>query len=138
MDITLGIERMVATIDESQSVLNAVRLMSDKYIGSVVVTRHGEVAGLLTERELMMDVVGKNRNPETVKVGDVMHSEHVKVSPETNVSECLDLMKENRCRHLLVFEGDEFIGIVSLRTMAVLMIKEKEILIDQLQNYITG
>jgi CBS domain-containing protein len=138
MDISPGIEKMVATIDESQSALNAARLMSDKYIGSVVVTRHGEVAGLFTERELMMDVVGKNKAPENVKVGDVMRSEHVRVSPETDVSECLDMMKESRCRHLLVFEGDEFIGIVSLRTMVVLMIKEKETLIDQLQRYITG
>jgi CBS domain-containing protein len=138
MNIALGIERMVAMIDENQSVLNAAQLMGDKNIGSVVVTCHGGVAGLFTERELMVDVVGKNRDPERVKVGSAMRSEQVKVSPETSVSECLDLMKENRCRHLLVFEGDEFIGIVSLRTMVALMIQEKEILIDQLQHYITG
>jgi len=138
MDITPGIERMVAMIDESQPVLNAVQLMSDKYIGSVVVTRHGEVAGLFTERELMMDVAGKKRDPAKVKVGDVMRTDRVKVSPGTSLSECLDLMKENRCRHLLVFEGDQFIGIVSLRTMVALMIQEKESLIDQLQRYITG
>jgi CBS domain-containing protein len=138
MNITPGIERMVAMIDEDESVRDTARLMSDKYIGSVVVTCHGEVAGLFTERELMMNVVGKGRDPGKVKVVDVMRTDHVMVSPETSVSECLDLMKENRCRHLLVFEGDEFIGIVSLRTMVTLMIQEKESLIDQLQHYITG
>jgi CBS domain-containing protein len=138
MNITSGIERMVAMIDENQPVLNAAQLMSDKYIGSVVVTRHGGVAGLFTERELMMDVTGKNRDPAKVKVGDAMRTDHVKVNPETSVSECLDLMKEHRCRHLLVFKGDEFIGIVSLRTMVALIIQEKESLIDQLQHYITS
>jgi CBS domain-containing protein len=47
-------------------------------------------------------------------------------------------MKEHRCRHLLVFEGDEFVGIVSLRDMVVLMIDEKEELIGQLQRYISS
>ena len=47
-------------------------------------------------------------------------------------------MKEHRCRHLLVFEGDEFVGIVSLRDMVVLMIDEKEELIKQLERYITS
>jgi len=138
MNITPGIERMVAMIDEEGSVLDAARLMSDKFIGSVVVTCHGGVTGLFTERELMMDVVGKGREPGKVKVSDVMRTDHVKVAPETSISDCLDLMKESRCRHLLVFEGDEFIGIVSLRTMVALMIQEKESLIDQLQHYITG
>jgi len=138
MNIRSGIERMVAMIDENETVPEAARLMSDKYIGSVVVTCHGEVTGLFTERELMMRVVGKGRDPSRVKVRDVMRTDHVKVSPEESVSNCLDLMKENRCRHLLVFEGDEFIGIVTLRTMVALMIQEKEILIDQLQCYITG
>jgi Predicted signal-transduction protein containing cAMP-binding and CBS domains len=112
--------------------------MSDKYIGSVVVTSHGKVAGLFTERELMMRVVGKGRDPSKVKVRDVMRTDHVKVGPEESVGRCLDLMKENRCRHLLVFDGDEFIGIVTLRTMVALMLQEKETLIDQLQCYITG
>lgn len=138
MNIRPGIERMVAMIDEEETVSDAARLMSEKYIGSVVVTCHGKVTGLFTERELMMRVVGEGRDPAKVKVKDVMRTDHVKVSPEESVERCLDLMKENRCRHLLVFEGDEFIGIVTLRTMVALMLQEKENLIEQLQHYITG
>lgn len=47
-------------------------------------------------------------------------------------------MKEHRCRHLLVFAGDEFLGIVSLRDMVTLMLDEKEELIGHLEKYITS
>lgn len=138
MNITPGIDRKVATIEDNETAQDAARLMASKYIGSVVVTCHGKVIGLFTERELMMRVVGEGRDAAKVQVKDVMRTGHLKISPETSVNECLDLMKTNRCRHLLVFEGDEFIGIVSLRTMVALMIEEKATLIDQLQHYITG
>jgi CBS domain-containing protein len=138
MMIASKIVRRVATIDENKSVLDAAKLMTEEFIGSVVVTNSSGIRGLFTERELMMNVVGKGKDPEKVKIKDVMIGDPVKVSPNDTADRCLDLMKEHRCRHLLVFEGDEFVGIVSLRDMVVLMIDEKEELIGQLQRYISS
>ncbi|HKI62823.1 MAG TPA: hypothetical protein VKA31_11065 [Mariprofundaceae bacterium] len=47
-------------------------------------------------------------------------------------------MEEKRCRHLLVFDGDEFIGLISLRDLVVLNLQEKDDLITQLQGYISA
>jgi CBS domain-containing protein len=113
--------------------------MTEAFIGSVVVTNSSGIRGLFTERELAMNVVGKGKAPERVQIKDVMTSDPIKVSPNATASLCLDLlMKEHRCRHLLVFEGDEFVGIVSLRDMVVLMIDEKEALIQHLERYIAS
>lgn len=138
MTIRSKIVRRVATIDENKSVLDVAKLMTDEFIGSVVVTNSSGIRGLITERELVMNVVGKGKDPEKVQIKDVMTRDPIKVNPNDTASGCLDLMKNHRCRHLLVFEGDEFIGIVSLRDIVALMIDEKEELIQQLEKYITS
>ena len=138
MTIRLKIMRRVATIDENKSVLDAAKLMTEEFIGSVVVTNASGFRGLFTERNLMMTVLGKGKDPEKVRIKDVMTSDPVKVSPNDTASGCLDLMKEHRCRHLLVFEGDEFMGIVSIRDMVALLLDEKEELIGHLERYITS
>lgn len=138
MTIASKIVRRVATIDENKSVLDAAKLMTEEFIGSVVVTNAAGIRGLFTERELMMNVVGKGKDPETVRIKDVVASDPIKVSPNATASVCLELMKDHRCRHLLVFEGDEFVGIVSLRDMVARMIDEKEALIQHLERYIAS
>ncbi len=136
MTIASKIVRRVATIDENKSVLDAAKLMTEEFIGSVVVTNSSGVRGLFTERELVMKVVGKGKDPEKVKIKDMMIGDPIKVGPNDTANWCLDLMKEHRCRHLLVFDGVEFVGIASLRDMVALMIDEKEELIGHLEKYI--
>ncbi len=138
MKIASKIVKRVATIDENKCVFDAAQLRTEEFIGSVVVTNASGIRGLFTERELMMNVVGKGKDPEKILIKDVMTRDPIKVSPNDTAGTCLDLMKEHRCRHLLVFEGDKFIGIASLRDMAALMIDEKEALIQQLEKYITS
>jgi len=136
MKITSGIKKTVATIDENHTVLEAAKLMTENYIGSVVVTSHSRIVGIFTERELMMRVIGKGREPGTVKIKDVMHTDHLKIGSEATCDEALQRMEEKRCRHLLVFDGDEFVGLISLRDIVVLTLQEKDDLITQLEGYL--
>jgi CBS domain-containing protein len=127
----------VVTIDEDKTALEAAVLMTEKFIGSVVVMSSRKVKGIFTERDLMR-VVGEKKDPVEVKLKDVMSKDFVKVLPADTCKHCLDLMKEHRCRHLLVFDDGEFVGVVSLRDLVALMIDEKEALISQLEDYIRG
>jgi len=138
MKISSGINRSVTTIDENHTVLEAAKLMTDNYIGSVIVTSHSQIVGIFTERELMMRVVGKDRDPDSVKIRDVMHTDHLKIGPDASCEEALHMMEEKRCRHLLVFNDDEFIGLISLRDIVVLNLQEKDDLITQLEGYISA
>jgi CBS domain-containing protein len=137
-NIASKIVRRVVTIDESRSVLDAATLMTEEFVGSTVITSSSKITGIFTERDLMMRVVGKKRDPERVRIKDVMTKDVVIVSPKDTANYCLNLMKEYRCRHLLVFDGDEFVGIVSLRDMVMLMMEEKEELIAYLHQYISS
>lgn len=134
--IASKIVRRVVTIDESHSALEAATLMAEEFVGSVVITSSSKITGIFTERDLMLRVVGKKRDPESVKIMDVMTKDVTIVSPKDTADYCLNLMKEYRCRHLLVFDGDEFVGIVSLRDIVALMMEEKEDLISYLNQYI--
>jgi len=127
----------VATIDENKSVSDAAQLMTKEFIGSVVVTNASGICGLLTERDVMMNVVGEGKDQKKVLIKDVITRAPIKVSPNDTAGTCLDLMKEHRCLHLLVFDGDEFIGTASLRDVAELMVDQKETLIQHLEKYIT-
>lgn len=136
-NIASKIVRKVVTIDENHSVVDAATLMAEEFVGSALITRSSKITGIFTERDLMMRVVGKKRDPEKAKIKDVMTQDMVTVSPTDTANHCLNLMKEHRCRHLLVFDGEEFIGIVSLRDMVALLMEEKEELIAYLHQYIS-
>ena len=136
--IAHNIVRKVISLDENKSVLEAAILMTEEFIGSVVVTNPTGLTGLFTERDLMMRVIGMKMDPKKVALKDVMTRELIKVSPDDTAGRCLELMKDHRCRHLLVFNEGYFIGIVSLRDIVALMIEEKEAMIEQLQTYITS
>lgn len=136
-DISPKIERTVAVVDENKTVLDAATIMVGRYIGSVVVTGSSSVKGIFTERDLMR-IVAERKSPAEVKLKEVMRTDLVRVHANATVEECLSLMRTHRCRHLLVFDNDQFIGIVSLRDLANLMVEEKEALIGQLTKYITG
>lgn len=131
------IERNVRMIDDGQTALDAAKLMTEYYIGSVIVTGHMGVRGLFTERDLMMHVVGEDRDPAKVRLSDVVDEAYAKVRPQESAARCLELMKEHRCRHILVFDGDQFVGLVSLRDMVALLLEEKEQLIEHLNQYIS-
>ena len=136
-DISQKVERNVAQLDESKSVMDAARLMVDRYIGSVVVTRHQTIAGIFTERDLMR-IVARGDDVSAIKLKSAMSENLIRVRPDDSVEDCLASMRANRCRHLMVFDDADFIGIVSLRDLAMVMLDEKETLIAQLTDYITG
>jgi CBS domain-containing protein len=132
------IEKNVMTIDENASALDAAELMKKHYIGSLIVTGKMGFRGLVTERDLMMDVVGEDKDPSSTRLADIVREDFIRVTPQDSADHCLDLMKEHRCRHLLVFDGEDFVGLVSLRHMVVLLLEEKEQLITRLKEYISA
>ena len=132
------IERNVMTIDENSTALEAAELMTKHHIGSLIVTGRMGFRGLFTERDLMMDVVGEDKEPSSTRLADIVRENFAKVTPQDGADHCLDLMKEHRCRHLLVFDGEDFVGLVSLRDMVVLLLEEKEQLITSLKEYISA
>jgi len=104
----------VHKIDQQASVLDAARLMNERRIGALVVTRGEHVVGIFTERDILNRVVAPQRNPAETPVCDVMSSPVACCAPDTTRAECSTVMKSRRIRHLPVVEGDRLVGIVSI------------------------
>lgn len=136
-DISPKIERRVAIMDENRTVLEAAKVMVERTIGSVVVDGSSDIKGIFTERDLMR-LIAQEGDPATTTLKEVMRPALVRARPDDSVEHCLNLMRKHQCRHLLVFEGEEFVGIISLRDLAALMLEEKAAMVEQLTAYITS
>lgn len=120
------------------TVYDAVKLMSEKNIGALLVVDAGQVAGIMTERDYSRKIVLMNRTSRETKVSQIMTKEVLYVSPDDSVDGCMALMTERRIRHLPVFEEGVLIGLISIGDIVKSMVSDREFLIEQLTHYITG
>jgi len=126
----------VISIDAATSVLDALKLMADKNIGSVIITEHGEYAGLLTERDYARKVVLKGRSSEETIVRDIMGTDLPMIAPADSIDKCMHLMSEGNVRYLPVFNNNRLIGIISINDVVTETILFHEQTIEHLQSYI--
>jgi CBS domain-containing protein len=137
-DILHAKGRDIYSVRPDDTVYDAVRLMADKGIGSVLVMDEDRLVGILTERDYARKVVLDGRSSKEMRVTEVMTKKVLCVSPERTVDECMALMTDKRARHLPVLDHKRVIGVVSIGDLVKAVIHEQKILIDQLQNYISG
>jgi CBS domain-containing protein len=126
----------VVSIDAAILVLDALRLMADKNIGSVVVTEHGEYAGILTERDYARKVVLAGRSSDHTTAGEIMSTSLPRLLPDNSIDTCMHIMTESKLRYLPVFSFNKLVGIVSMSDVVTETILSHEATIEQLQNYI--
>ena len=125
------------TIWLGTSCREAARLMADKRIGAIAVKEGGKTIGLVTERELVYEVLASGGGCDQ-PIGKSMRRDLPLIPAVTSETECADLMRVHFTRHLLVGEKGAVVGIISMRDVIQLMLDEKQWLIDELQIYISG
>jgi len=128
----------VATVSEDDSVFEAIQRLIEDNIGAVVVMHEDELIGIMSERDVTRNVAYAGKQAADTKVGDVMTRDVLYVRPDQTVEECMALMTDKAIRHLPVVERGRMIGIVSIGDLVDLLISEKQFVIEQLENYITG
>jgi len=118
-------DRKLYSIESNRSVLEAARYMMEHNVGAVPVLRDGDLAGILSERDIMNRVVAAGRTPGTTAVSEVMTANPRAVAADESIEECLFIMREFGFRHLPIVDGKQLRGLVSLRD--VLMHQAAEI-----------
>jgi CBS domain-containing protein len=130
--------RTVLTSGPEATVLEAIGAMSDANVGALVIERDGRPAGIFTERDYLRKIALAGRASSETQVADVMSSPLITVAPAESTRSAMETMTERRCRHLVVLEGDEMVGIVSLGDLVKHLLVEKEAEVEQLSSYISG
>jgi len=126
------------SVEASQTVLDALKVMVEAHIGAILVTENGKIIGIYTERDYLYKGEIEGRSAKDTKVKDVMITKMITVTNETTVEQCMGLMKQYRIRHLPVVEQDQLVGLVSMRDVMMAAIENKESEIRGLENYILG
>ena len=128
----------VVTIDSDTTVLEAIGTMSQANIGAVVIVQGGKAAGIFTERDYLRKISLEGRSSRETTVAEVMSSPLITVDPVESTKDAMETMTECRCRHLVVTEDEEMVGIVSLGDLVKHMLVVAEAEVEQLSSYISG
>ena len=130
--------RVVHSVAPESTVRDAVRLMNRQRIGAVLVFDEGKLAGIFTERDVLVRVVDAQRDPRTTLIREVMTDNLVTVSPEMRVGEALRLVTERRIRHLPVMEERQLAGLISIGDLSNWCTQFLQAEVDELERYISG
>ncbi len=125
-------------ITPQEMVFDAIRLMSEKNVGALLVMDGDHLLGIVSERDYTRKVILKGRSSKETAVAEIMTRDLETASPSSTVEECLQLMTRRRIRHLPVCLGDEVIGILSIGDLVKWTISAQNAMIDQLESYIHG
>jgi CBS domain-containing protein len=128
----------VISIAPAASVFDAIKLMADRAVGSLLVMDGEKIIGIVTERDYARKVILLGRSSETTKVEQVMSTEVITATAEQTVRQCMTLMTEKRIRHLPVVADDKVIGMISIGDLVQAIISEQQQEIEQLEQYISG
>lgn len=126
----------VMTVPPTTTVIDALKIMAEQNIGSVVVMNGDRFAGILTERDYSRKVILKGRHSSETMVGDIMTTDFPFVSINDTVESCMQLMTSHRLRYLPVIEDEQLVGIISINDLVTETILTQAETINQLQSYI--
>lgn len=124
------------TIEPDATVREALRIMAERNIGSVVVMKDDAYIGLFTERDYARKVILHGKNSNELKVSDIMSEYLPKVASGTSLEECMQIMTNHNIRYLPVFDLDRYTGIISIIDVVKETILAQQDRIEHLQNYI--
>ena len=130
--------RAVWSISATAAVYDAIALMADKSVGALLAMDGERLVGIVSERDYARKVILMGKSSKDTRVQAIMTSELVKVSLESDVQECMQLMTERRIRHLPVMDGDRVAGVVSIGDLVKSIITEQALTIEQLERYVSG
>jgi CBS domain-containing protein len=130
--------KQMITVPKKTLVIDALRIMAEHNIGSVIVMEGNTFAGLMTERDYSRKVILKGKSSNYTYVSDIMTTDLPHVSPDDSLEECMHLVAEHNIRYLPVFEGEQIFSIISINDLIKETILSQQETIEQLHDYIDG
>jgi CBS domain-containing protein len=134
-------KKEIISVQPKATVFEALKIMGEKEIGSVMVMdQKGKVVGILSERDYARKVILKGKTSRETLVEEIMtpSEKMYTVKPETSVEDCMVVITGKRVRHLPVFDGDKFVGLVSIGDVVKSMLIARDSMIEHLSDYISG
>jgi CBS domain-containing protein len=124
------------SVSPATTVIDALKIMAESNIGSVLIMQGSDYLGLMTERDYSRKVVLLGRSSTDTIVTDIMTTNLPRVSPTDSIEHCMQLLTAENVRYLPVFEGDNIVGIISINDVVKETILSQQETISNLQEYL--
>jgi CBS domain-containing protein len=135
-DVLLRKGSHITTVAPKETVLEALKIMADQNIGSVMVMEDGKYMGIMTERDYSRKVILKGKSSTHTEVAEIMSDDLPRVTPNDSIDYCMKLMSDRNIRYLPVFENEMIIGIISINDVVKETILSQQETITQLKDYL--
>ncbi len=130
--------REIYSVEPDETVYNAIATMAEYNIGALLVMKNKKLEGIISERDYRNKVILKGRTSKTTAVKEIMTEEVIRVGPADSVNLCMQLMTENKIRHLPVVDNEEVVGVISIGDVVKTVIADQKSEINSLRSYIGG
>ncbi len=137
-DILLRKNRPVIAVEPTTTVYDAIKLMAENNIGSVLIIENNRFLGIVTERDYSRKIILKGKSSTDTKVIDIMITDLPAVKEEDTVEYCMHLLSNSNLRYLPVFDQEQLKGIISISDVIKQMLIIQQETIDHLNNYINS
>ena len=128
----------IHAIEPDKPVLEAIRVMADKYIGALLVMRGSQLLGIVSERDYARKVILKGRSSADTPVREIMSASVLTVAPGDSVNHCMKLVTDKRVRHLPVVDEGKVVGVVSIGDLVKAVIADQAQELEHMQRSISG
>ncbi len=128
----------VWSVAPDNTVFEAISMMAEKNVGALPVMDGESLVGMISERDYARKVILLGRGSRETAVSEIMTSTVRTVRLNDSVQDCLQIMTENRIRHLPVLEDDKLTGIISIGDCVNWIISAQHAAIDDLERFVTG
>ncbi len=128
----------IFSIAPDATVFEAIQMMDTKNVGALLVTREGELLGIISERDYTRKVFLRGRHSRETRVDEIMSRNLTVTAPNEPVENCLRMMTERHIRHLPVVESAKLIGVISIGDLVKHVISCQSATIEHLESYIQG
>jgi len=128
----------IISVTADASVFDAIKIMAERAIGSLLVMQGDELQGIVTERDYARKVIVKGRSSQTTEVGEIMTAKVCTASVQDTVNNCMTVMTERKIRHLPVVDEGKVIGMISIGDLVEAIISDQKEEIEHLEQYISG
>jgi CBS domain-containing protein len=129
-------DRAIFSVEPQAAVLEAIRAMAAHHVGALLVMQGDALAGIVSERDYARKVILLGRSSADTPVRDIMTAPVITVGLDDTVQKCMQIMTDQRVRHLPVTDGARVVGMVSIGDLVKAVIAEQQQQIEQLENYI--
>ncbi len=116
--IKFFMDESIVSVDSHANVLETVKIMREKKIGSVLVTDKKKIIGIFTETDLLRKVIAEESSPKDVLVGNAMSKPLMTIDSEMSMVAAFLKMQQSNIRHLGITEKGKIIGVISIKDVA--------------------